>query len=79
MSDNQERGEEKALGAESRHRWVLSGGAGGWEVWECVNCGRWEIPSPFGFMWSSLLGIFLRKYRCDVQRLVSVESSEVSE
>jgi hypothetical protein len=46
------------------HRWRLAGGGGGWEVWECVECGRSAIPSFYGGLWPNLLGFFFRRWRC---------------
>lgn len=47
-----------------KHDWVLSGGGGGWEVWECRRCGRWAFPGVFGNLWPNQLGVFLRRFRC---------------
>lgn len=42
------------------------GGAGGWEMWECVRCRRTAIPNVFGSFWPVLARYlpFCGRWRC---------------
>jgi hypothetical protein len=54
------------MSAAVRHEWECAGGAGGWELWRCLRCGREAFPGPFGFMWSDLARYlpFATRWRC---------------
>lgn len=49
-----------------QHVWRVSGGAGGWVCCECGRCGRLEVPSVFGWLWSSWARWlpFCERWRC---------------
>ena len=48
----------------SGHKFVLLGGAGGWEVWGCEYCGRECYPALLGFLWPEVLGRLFKRWRC---------------
>jgi len=41
----------RQAGSSVKHVWILLGGGGGWEIWQCKTCRRKAIPAIFGFMW----------------------------
>lgn len=48
------------------HDFECLGGAGGWEVWQCVRCERTTVPGPIPFLpvWPEILGTLFKRWRC---------------